>query len=97
MPTFFAKVPFFVYAAAMITARQIRAARALIGWTQRELATSAGLSLAVVNNCEREATDVRSSTLRRMQEALESAGIEFLGDRQNSPDGGLGVRIRPQR
>ncbi len=43
----------------MITARQIRAGRALLGWTQRELAEAASLSLACVNTIERKA-DVRA-------------------------------------
>lgn len=82
------------YAAAMISANQIRAARALIGWTQGQLAGAAGLSLAVVNNVERNVTDPRRSTLEAIQKALEGAGVEFIGERQNSPDGGAGVRMR---
>ncbi len=78
----------------MIAAKQIRAARALLGWTQEQLASAAELSLAVVNNVEREAVDPRRSTLEKIQTALETAGVEFLSDRQNSPDGGPGLRLR---
>lgn len=81
------------YTATMITAKQIRAARALLAWSQQDLATSANLSLAVVNNVEREAVDSRRSTLEKIQGAFEAAGVEFLSDRQNSPDGGIGVRL----
>ena len=73
---------------------RLRVARALIGWTQGKLAETAGLSLAVVNNVERNVTDPRRSTLEAIQRALESAGIEFIAERQNSPDGGEGVRMR---
>lgn len=82
------------YALAMISASQIRAARALVGWTQGQLAEAAGLSLAVVNNVERNVTDPRRSTLEAIQRALENGGVEFIGERQNSPDGGAGVRMR---
>lgn len=78
----------------MITAGQIRAARALLGWTQGELAKTASLSLAVVNNVERNVTDPRRSTLVAIQQALEQQGVEFISERQNSPDGGAGVRLR---
>jgi transcriptional regulator with XRE-family HTH domain len=71
----------------MITARQVRAARALLGWTQRELAEASGLSLAVVNNIEREATSGRASTLRKLQSALEEAGIQLIEDRTNDAIG----------
>lgn len=82
------------YEPRMISAKQIRAARALVSWTQEELARVAGLSNAVINNVETERVDPRQSTLMKIQAALEGAGIEFLSDRQNSPDGGPGVRLR---
>lgn len=83
-----------LYAAAMISASQIRAARVLLGWKQQELAEAAGLSLAVVNNVERAVTDPRRSTLQKIQRALEDGGVEFIAERQNSPDGGEGIRMR---
>lgn len=89
-----AATPTMGYTAAMISARQIRAARSLIGWTQEQLATAAGLSLAVVNNVEREATDPRRSTLEKIQRALEGGGVEFLSVHQSSLGGGEGVRLR---
>lgn len=74
----------------MITPAQIRAARALIGMKQTELATAAGLSEMSVKNIERGATDPRVSTLQALQEALEAAGVEFIpaGDGR-----GAGVRL----
>lgn len=85
-----------VYVPRVITAKQIRAARAMVGWTQDKLASEAGLSLAVVNNVERDVTDPRRSTINAIQMALENAGVEFLAERQNSPDGGQGVRLRKE-
>lgn len=74
----------------MITPAQIRAARALIGMKQTELATAAGLSEMSVKNIERGATDPRVSTLQALQGALEAAGVEFIpaGDGR-----GAGVRL----
>jgi DNA-binding XRE family transcriptional regulator len=81
---------------AMITAGQIRAARALIGWTQMDLAKASGVSEISIKNIERGATDPRSSTLGALQQAFEKAGVIFLepGDIR---DGGAGVRLKKVR
>lgn len=68
------------------TVNQIRAARALLNWTQQDLARAAKLSLAAVNNLERDASNPRLRTLTQIQSALEMHGVEF----QNGP----GVRLR---
>jgi transcriptional regulator with XRE-family HTH domain len=62
----------------MITPAQIKAARALVGWKQADLAKAAKLSLTALNNIERGEADPKSSTLLRIQQALEAAGIEFM-------------------
>jgi transcriptional regulator with XRE-family HTH domain len=62
----------------MITPAQIKAARALIGWKQADLAKAAQLSLTALNNIERGEADPKSSTLLRIQQALEANGIEFM-------------------
>lgn len=75
----------------MITSCQIRAARALINWSARELAEKAGVGVATVRRMEL-ADSVPSSnaiTLNLVQKTLESAGIEFIGDEDNGP----GVRL----
>lgn len=74
----------------MITARQIRAARALLGWSQQALADQSVLSLNAVARLENGRADTRVSTLTAVQETLVRAGIEFL------PAGmkGEGVRLR---
>ena len=77
----------------MISSSQIRAARALRGLTAAELAKLAGVSWATVQRFEAEEGIPRSrgNTLDRVKTALESAGIEFIGDPVFSP----GVRLRP--
>ena len=81
------------YPAAMITPAQIRAARALIGWKQSDLAKKSGVSEISVKNIERGATDARSSTLAALQSAFSKAGVVFL-DPGDTRDGGHGVRLR---
>ena len=74
----------------MITPRQIRAARALLGWSQQQLADKAIVSLNAVTRLEKQRVDSRVSTLTAIQKTLTKAGIEFL-----SPDiKGEGVRLR---
>jgi transcriptional regulator with XRE-family HTH domain len=73
----------------MITARQIRAARALLGWSQQQLADKAIISLNALNRLERAEVDPRVSTLMAVHKALTNAGVEFL-----SANGkGEGVRL----
>jgi transcriptional regulator with XRE-family HTH domain len=76
----------------MITGLQIRAARAILRWTVRDLATFSGLSFPTVNRLEQDdgVPLGRSQTLSDIQKALEAAGIEFIG----TPDDGPGVRVR---
>jgi transcriptional regulator with XRE-family HTH domain len=69
----------------MITPAQIKAARALIGWKQADLAKAAKLSATALNNIERSEADPKSSTLLRIHQALEAAGVEFIPS---------GVRLR---
>jgi transcriptional regulator with XRE-family HTH domain len=79
--------------AIMITGAQIRAARALIGWKQSDLAEKSGVSEISIKNIERGATDPRASTLQSIQGAFDRAGVAFLepGDPRS---GGLGVRLK---
>lgn len=79
--------------AVMISPAQIRAARALIGWKQTDLARASGVSEMSIKNIERGATDPRASTLNALQAALEDAGVLFL-DTGYTRDGGPGVRLR---
>jgi len=78
----------------MIEAAQIRAARALIGWSQAELAEAARLSLSIVDRFETGAPDgVPTEAVGRMRAALESAGVAFIPKN----GGGAGVRLRKGR
>jgi DNA-binding transcriptional regulator YiaG len=76
----------------MITAAQIRSARAALRWSVSELAERAGVGLQTVKRFE--ATEgippSRSSTLLDVQKALESAGIEFIGTPEQNP----GIRVK---
>ena len=73
----------------MTTAAQVRAARALLDWSQAALAAKAGVSTTAINGIERGKADPRVSTVAALRRALEEAGVEFLGD-VDAP----GVRLR---
>lgn len=77
----------------MITGLQIRAARALLGWSQQDLADKAVLSETAVLKLETERADTRTSTIIKVRKALEDAGIEFI----ERADGAMGVLLRPLR
>ena len=62
---------------SMITINQIRAARALLNWTQKTLAQKCGLSLRALNSIERGLVVPRLDNLLAIQGTLEKAGIEF--------------------
>lgn len=87
-----AEAPAAPYKAAMITPAQIRAARALIGWKQSELAGAAGISEISIKNIERGAVDARASTIAAIQSAFRVAGVAFL-EPGDTRDGGHGVRL----
>jgi predicted transcriptional regulator len=62
----------------MITARQIRAARALLGWSQQDLADRAIVSTNAVARLELGKADSRASTIQAVQRALARGGVEFI-------------------
>jgi transcriptional regulator with XRE-family HTH domain len=63
----------------MPTVAQIKAARALLGWKQTDLARATKLSLPSIKNLERGMASPRASTMRIIEDALTAAGIEFTG------------------
>ncbi|EFI32779.1 transcriptional regulator, XRE family [Desulfonatronospira thiodismutans ASO3-1] len=75
-----------------VTGEQIRAARALLGWSQKRLAEETYMSQTPITRLERGIVD-RVSTLKLVVQTLEEAGIEFV----NRPDGTLGVHLLPDR
>lgn len=82
----------------MISARQMKAARALLGMDQRTLAQLSGVSLPTIRRMEGSEDNVRANvdTLVKVVEALEAAGIELIGEGAQSVEGGRGVRLRPR-
>jgi transcriptional regulator with XRE-family HTH domain len=80
----------------MITAAQLRAARALIGIDQRELAQRSGLSVPTIQRMEASDGVVRSNvaSLMKLIEALDASGIELIGENVVSSGGGRGVRLK---
>jgi predicted transcriptional regulator len=80
----------------MITAAQIRAARALLGMDQRGLAKASGLSLPTIQRMETSAGQVRGNveSLVKVVEAIERAGVELIGEGVVSAAGGRGVRLK---
>jgi transcriptional regulator with XRE-family HTH domain len=80
----------------MLTGAQIRAARALLGIDQRELAQRSGLSLPTIQRMESSDGVVRGNvdSLMKLVEALGAAGIELIGEGAASQNGGRGVRLR---
>jgi transcriptional regulator with XRE-family HTH domain len=64
----------------MATSRQIRAARALLGWTQQALADRALVALNTVNAIETDRPYPKEDTIEAVIQALEKAGIVFLSD-----------------
>jgi transcriptional regulator with XRE-family HTH domain len=73
-----------------ISPAQCRGARALLDMTQPQLASSAKVGLSTIVDFERERREVSADAIAKIQQALESAGIEFIT--QNG--GGPGVRLR---
>ena len=80
----------------MITAVQLRAARALLGIDQRTLAEMADVSLPTIQRMEASQGNVRGvvDTLTKIVEALDAAGIELIGNEQPSQGRGRGVRLK---
>lgn len=75
-----------------ITAEQSRAARALIGWAQDELAEKSGVAKRTIADFERGARTPQSRTLRDIVATLEEAGIIFIAENGEGP----GVRLKKQ-
>jgi transcriptional regulator with XRE-family HTH domain len=80
----------------MITAAQMRAARALLKIEQRELANLSGLSVPTVQRMEASPDVVRGNvdSLMKLVGALRVAGIELIDEGAPRAAGGRGVRLR---
>ncbi|HEX9844028.1 MAG TPA: helix-turn-helix transcriptional regulator [bacterium] len=80
----------------MISAAQLRAARALLGMDQRALAAAAGLSVPTIQRMEASEDVIRGNvdSLMKLVGALDAAGIELIGVGAVSQGGGRGVRLK---
>jgi transcriptional regulator with XRE-family HTH domain len=80
----------------MITAGQLKAARALLGIDQKQLAQLSGLSLPTVQRMEASGGVVRGNvdSLMKLIDALAKSGIELIGEGASSSSGGRGVRLK---
>ena len=75
-----------------VSIRQIKAARALLGWSQDELAAAAKISIPTIKRLEagEGALGGRNETGEKIREALQTAGVDFIDEN----GGGAGVRLR---
>ncbi len=76
----------------MIDGRQVRAARAMLGWSREELLDASGISMSALLRMEGNMADSRRSTLNKVVKALTLAGIEFV----TRDDGAIGVILKAQ-
>jgi transcriptional regulator with XRE-family HTH domain len=76
----------------LLTGGQIRAARAFVGWSARDLAERAGLGLSTVQRAEASDGEpsITKANLAAIRTSLETAGVEFIAEN----GGGPGVRLR---
>ncbi len=77
----------------MITPAQCRAARALIDWSQQELADAARVGVVTVRQFEGGGTQPRNATLDVIRRAFEEAGVFFVDENGE----GAGVRLRKRK
>lgn len=80
----------------MITAAQLKAARALLGMDQRMLAEAADLSPPTIQRMEASDGNIRGNvdSLVKLIAALDAAGVELIGEGAVSKGGGRGVRLK---
>ncbi|MFZ1102678.1 MAG: helix-turn-helix domain-containing protein [Hyphomicrobiaceae bacterium] len=74
----------------MLTPQQLRAARALVGWSREDLARESGISTLAIKSFETRGSDPRQTTIYKWRRALEKAGVVFI---DKDRDGGPGVRL----
>lgn len=79
----------------MLTSEQVRAARALLRWEQKELADACGVSLPSIKRLETQRGKLAAQprTVDAIRNALEAAGVIFIDQNGNGP----GVRLRDRQ
>jgi predicted transcriptional regulator len=82
-----------------VSTRQIKAARALLAWSQEQLAVAAGVSIPTIKRLEAQDGPVggRRETGSKIRSALEAAGIEFIDENGGGPGTRLRKRQRPKK
>ena len=80
----------------MITAAQLRAARALLGFDQRTLAELSCLSVPTIQRMEASDGVIRGNvdSLMKLIDALDAAGVELIREGAASTGGGRGIRLK---
>jgi predicted transcriptional regulator len=73
----------------MLTPAQLRAARALVGWSRQDLADASDVSTPAIRDFEAMISDSKQGTVLKWQRALEAAGVAFLNEDDHA---GAGVR-----
>ena len=78
-----------------VSIRQLKAARALLAWSQEQLAAAADVSVPTIKRLEAQDGPLggRDETGTKIRSALESAGVEFIDEN----GGGPGVRLRKRQ
>jgi hypothetical protein len=85
------------YEKAMITASQLRAARALVSISQRKLAELSGLSVPTIQRmASRDVIRGNVDSLMKLVGTLDAAGVELIGEGGVSHGGGRGLRLKAQ-
>lgn len=76
----------------ILSIRQIKAARALLAWSQHDLAEASGISYPTIARLEKKDGPLggRAATINSIRTALEAAGVEFIPEN----GGGAGVRLK---
>ncbi|WP_448208164.1 helix-turn-helix domain-containing protein [Azospirillum sp. sgz302134] len=94
--TMLAPTPLAVDTPAVLTAWQIRAARAALQWTQADLAAASGVAEITVKKQESgQAKRPAYDTLKRLRDAFEAAGVEFIDEGKSALPGPAGIRLKP--
>lgn len=76
----------------ILSIRQVKAARALLAWSQNDLAQASGVSYPTIARLEKDDGPLkgRATTAAAIRTALEAAGVEFIAEN----GGGAGVRLK---
>ncbi len=77
----------------MLSARQIRGGRGLLGWSRRDLAVISGISQGTIKAIEQGTTDARLSTLRKLAQTFTAHGVEFVA---TGPWTGVVIKTRAE-